>query len=122
MVLLRTKGLLEISPPRVDEFLGLGIEAQERHLVWCEFLGADPSRVQGVQALEDLDHARPSLRVRPAVHVPPRPADVRPYSQLKALDQPVIPAAGKDLAQVALERARLDPTEHRDASGANVQG
>ncbi len=47
MVLLRTKGLLEISPPRVEEFLGLGLEAQERHLVRREVRGADPRSAPG---------------------------------------------------------------------------
>ena len=53
---------------------------------------------------------------------PPPPGAVGPHGQLKALEQPVIPAADEDLAQVALERARLDPAEHRDARGPNVQG
>jgi hypothetical protein len=39
---------------------------------------------------------------------------------LEALEQAIIPAAAKDLAPVALDRARLDPAEHRHAGGPNV--
>ncbi len=34
------------------------------------------------------------------------PATVGPHGQLEALEQAIIPAPGKDLPQVALERAR----------------
>jgi hypothetical protein len=47
--------------------------------------------------------------------------DVGPHGQLEALEPAIIPAAGKDLAQVALKRARLDAAEHRHAGGPNVQ-
>ena len=37
------------------------------------------------------------------------------------MEQAVIPAPGKGLAQVAFKQTRLDPPEHREARGPNVQ-
>jgi hypothetical protein len=78
-------------------------------------VGRPPSRALTASARIQPSSSRPS-------RAPPPPDDVGPHCQLKTLDQPVIPAPGKDRTQVALERARLDPAEHRDARGPNVQG
>ncbi len=58
MVLLGAQRLLDVPPPRVEELLGRGIEAQERHLVRREVLGADPGRwnARGQHAVERQDY------------------------------------------------------------------
>src|SRR5713101_4154581 len=47
---------------------------------------------------------------------------VGPHGELKPLQQPIIPPAAEDRAQVPLERPGLDAPEHREARGPNVQG
>ena len=121
MVLLGAQCVLEVPPPRVEDLLSRRLEAQEGQFLGRQLLRAKRRRLQGGQPLEDLVHARPRLRVRPPVHVPPPPPAVGPHRQLEALEQPVIPAPGKDLAQVALEWARLDPAQHGETGGSNVQ-
>src|SRR2546427_479422 len=74
--------------------------------------------LERVQPLEDLHRARPGRRVRPPIHVPPGPGAVGPDGQLKPLQQPIIPPAAEDRAQVPFERPGLDPPEHREARGA----
>jgi len=98
MLFLGAQRLLERRPPRVEARLGLGLEAQEGQGLRRRLLRAERRRIQRVQALEELDHARPGIAVRPAIHVPPPPDDVGPHGQLKALEQPVIPVATEDLA------------------------
>src|SRR5713101_4043192 len=120
MVLLGAQSVLQISPPPVEELLGLGIESQERPLLRCQVLSAHRARLERVQPLEDLHRARPGRPVRPPIHVPPGPGAVGPHGELKPLDQPIIPAAAEDLAHVPLERPGLEAAEHREARGLGL--
>src|SRR5690606_3026782 len=82
-------------PPAVEALLRLVAEPKEGDpagLVGVG-IGAEQVGLQPVEPLEQLVGRLPRRRVRPAVHVDPVGAQVRPDQELEALHEPVVPGA-----------------------------
>src|SRR5215204_1479667 len=120
--LWRAQPDLKFIPPLVEDPLAILGEPHGGYTFLIFATRAEVLRAQGIEPPEDLVGSVLRLSVGPAVHVPPSWVRIRPYQQLKALQQTVVALLSLGgLVDVGREGPGLDAAQDGETQGRYVQ-